>query len=78
MQPVPVQLELATIDSHHHCVEHRDQRARELIGVSQLGPQRLGDAVCPRASEPTRLNERSEGTSDFSDGGGVWVELHAQ
>ena len=77
VQPVPVQLELATVDSHHHRIEHRDQRDHELIRASQLSPQRQGDAVGAFASEPTRLNERRQRTSDFSNRSGVGVKVHA-
>ncbi len=60
VKPVPTQLELTALDSHHCRVEHRDQRARELIGALQLGLERHGDAISTRASEPTRLNDRSQ------------------
>jgi hypothetical protein len=76
VKPVPVQLELAAIDSHHYRVEHRDQRARELIRASQLDPQRLGDSVGPRTSEPTRLNQRSQGASEFGEV--ISVGFHAE
>lgn len=51
VKPVAVQLEAAAIDGHHQRVEHRDQRARQLVGALQLGAQLLGDAISPRASQ---------------------------